>query len=118
MASISERERREMLQPGDGEFARFVNTLACPACVGVMLLCLVFNLGMLFLRKHWTWKLWAIGLSLLVTLVAAGLRFPRGAVESVIPVGNHSLLRSAACPAHLAAPRTSSAPSRSAPPLP
>jgi hypothetical protein len=38
-----------------------------------MLLCLVFNLGMLFLRKHWTWKLSAIGVSLAVTLVAAGL---------------------------------------------
>jgi hypothetical protein len=69
----AERERREMLQPGDGEFARFVNRCALPACVGVMLLCLVFNLGMLFLRKHWTWKLSAIGVSLAVTLIAAGL---------------------------------------------
>lgn len=66
----AERERREMLQAGDSEYARFVNRCACPACVAVMLACLVFNLGMLFLRKAWGWKLTAIGISLGVTLLA------------------------------------------------
>ena len=68
----AEAERRQMLQPGDSEYARFVNRCACPACAGLMLLCLAFNLGMLFLRKPWLWKLTAIGCSLAVTLLAAG----------------------------------------------
>jgi hypothetical protein len=69
----AERERREMLQPGDCEYARFVHGVGCPACVAVMLAGLVFNLGMLFLKKPWAWKVTAIGISVAVTLAAAGL---------------------------------------------
>ena len=68
----AERERREMLQPGDCEYARFVTRCACPACVAVTIACLAFNLGMLLLRKPWLWKLTAIACSLAVTLLATG----------------------------------------------